>query len=75
VLGRKNWLFCGSEAAAHRAALLCSLVNTCKAHQINPFTYLQDVIDRISTHPASRAEELTPRLWKEQHQQRDSEAA
>lgn len=75
VLGRKNWLFCGSEAAAHRAAILCSLVNTCKAHQINPFIYLRDVIDRISTHPASRVEELTPRIWKQILQQGAAEAA
>jgi transposase len=75
VLGRKNWLFCGSETAAHRAAILCSLVNTCKAHQVNPFTYLRDVIERISTHPASRVEELTPRIWKELQQQRAAEAA
>ncbi len=45
-----------------RAAILCSLVNTCKAHQINPFTYLREVIDRVSTHPASRVEEITPRM-------------
>ena len=75
VLGRKNWLFCGSEAAAHRAAILCSLVNTCKAHHINPFIYLRDVIDRISTHPASRVEELTPRIWKQILQQGAAEAA
>jgi hypothetical protein len=75
VLGRKNWLFCGSEAAAHRAAILCSLVNTCKAHQIDPFAYLRDVIDRVSTHPASRVEELTPRLWKELRRTRIAEAA
>ena len=75
VLGRKNWLFCGSEAAAHRAAILCSLVNTCKAHQINPFLYLRDVIDRVSTHPASRVEELTPRIWKQILQQGAAEAA
>ncbi len=75
VLGRKNWLFCGSEAAAHRAAILCSLVNTCKAHQINPFLYLRDVIERISTHPASRVEELTPRIWKQILHQGAAEAA
>jgi len=75
VLGRKNWLFCGSEAAAHRAAILCSLVNTCKAHQINPFAYLRDVIERVSTHPARRVAELTPRLWKELQQQRAADAA
>ena len=49
VLGRKNWLFAGSEAAAHRTAILCSLVQTCKHLQINPFIYLRDVIERVST--------------------------
>jgi len=46
ALGRKNWLFAGSEAAAHRTAILCSLVQTCKHLQVNPFVYLRDVIDR-----------------------------
>jgi hypothetical protein len=63
VLGRKNWLFAGSEAAAHRIAILCSLVKTCKHLQINPFVYLRDVIDRVSTHPARLVLELTPREW------------
>ena len=64
VLGRKNWLFAGSEAAAHRTAILCSLVQTCKHLQINPFVYLRDVIERVSTHPARLVLELTPREWK-----------
>jgi transposase len=64
VLGRKNWLFIGSEAAAHRNAVLLTLVHTAKAHAIDPFVYLRDVIERVSTHPASRIDELTPRRWK-----------
>ncbi len=64
VLGRKNWLFAGSEAAAHRTAILCSLVQPCKHLQINPFVYLRDVIERVSTHPARLVLELTPREWK-----------
>lgn len=64
-LGRKNWLNFGSEAAAHRAMVLLTLVQTCKAHQVDPFAYLRDVIDRVSTHPMSRIDELTPRRWKE----------
>ncbi|RMF00786.1 MAG: IS66 family transposase [Alphaproteobacteria bacterium] len=76
VLGRKNWLHIGSEAAAHRTMVLLTLVQTCKAHQVDPFAYLRDVIDRVSTHPASRIEELTPRRWKELRQQApDSQAA
>jgi transposase len=63
VLGRKNCLFAGSEAAAHRTAILCSLVQTCKHLQINPLVYLRDVIERVSTHPARLGLELTPREW------------
>lgn len=75
-LGRKNWLFIGSEAAAHRTMVLLTLVQTCKAHQVDPFAYLRDVIDRVSTHPMSRIDELTPRRWKELRQQTaDSQAA
>ena len=68
VIGRKNWMFIGSEAAAKRTAVLLTLVNTCKAHQVNPFEYLRDVIERVNTHPAKRVEELTPRLWKQLRQ-------
>lgn len=64
-LGRKNWLFLGSEAAAHRTMVLLTLVQTCKAHQVDPFVYLRDVIDRVSTHPMSRIDELAPRRWKQ----------
>lgn len=75
VLGRKNWLFAGSEAAAHRTAILCSLVQTCKHLQINPFVYLRDVIDRVSTHPARLVLELTPREWKRLRPEQTAAAA
>ena len=65
VIGRKNWMFIGSEPAAHRAAVLLSLVQTCKHLGIDPFVYLRDVIERVSTHPMSRIGELTPRQWKQ----------
>ncbi len=70
--GRKNWLFAGSEAAAHRTGILCSLVQTGKHLQINPFVYIRDIIERVSTHPARLVLELTPREWK--HLRRDSGA-
>jgi len=75
VLGRKNWLFAGSEAAAHRTAVLCSLVQTCKHLGVDPFTYLRDVIDRVSTHPARRILELTPREWQRLRAERACTAA
>ena len=74
VLGRKNYLFAGSEAAAHRTAILCSLVQTCKHLQINPFVYLRDVIDRVSTHPARLVLELTPREWRRLRQDSGAQA-
>lgn len=60
----EDWLFAGSEAAPHRTAILCSLVQTCKHLQINPFGYLRDVIEGFSTHPAQLVLEVTPREWK-----------
>jgi len=59
VLGCKNWLFAASKATAHRIATLCSLVQTCRHLQVNPFLYLRDVIERVSTHPARLVLELT----------------
>jgi hypothetical protein len=64
VLGRRTYLFASSEAAAHRTAILCALVQTCKRLHISPFVYLRDVIERVSTHPARLVLELTPREWK-----------
>ena len=64
-LGKKNWLFCWSELGAEHVGLIQSLISTCRLHDINPYTYLVDVLQRVSIHPASRVQELTPRLWKE----------
>lgn len=64
AIGRKNWLFAGSDAGGRRAAILYSLIETCKRHDIDPFEYLRDVIDRVLTHPASRVAELIPSNWK-----------
>jgi transposase len=63
VIGRKNWLFAGSEGGAQNAALLYSLVVSCKLAAVDPFAYLRDVLLRIHTHPAERIGELIPREW------------
>ena len=63
-MGRKNWLFCWTELGAEHVGLIQSLISTCKLHRINPYTYLTDVLQRISQHPASRIKELTPGVWK-----------
>jgi transposase len=67
VTGRKNWLFCGSDAGGERAAILYSVVATCKAHGIDPWAYLCDVLERIPTHPNRLRAELLPRQWKAAH--------
>jgi transposase len=65
ALGRKNWLHLGSDRGGKTAATLMSLVQSCKLLSNEPFAYLRDVLDRVSTHPASRIEDLLPdrRAW------------
>jgi len=64
ALGRKNYLFAGSHEAAQRSAMLYSLLGTCKLHNINPFTWLKDVLQRIATHPINKIEQLLPQNWQ-----------
>jgi len=64
AVGRKNWLFTGSVAGGHRAAVIYSLIESCARLDVNPHEYLTDVLSRITTHPQSRIAELTPRGWK-----------
>jgi transposase len=65
AIGRKNWLFAGSDAGAERAAIIYNLIASCKLFEIDPFEYLHDVLECVSTHPASKIAELTPSGWKE----------
>ena len=64
ALARKNTLFFGHEQAARNYSVLYSLVQTAERHGINALDYLQDVLMRVQTHPASRIEELLPDRWK-----------
>ena len=66
ALGRKNWLFCGSDRGGHTAAVLFSFLATCQRHRVNPFTYLRDVLTRIAAHPHHRLAELLPNRWTPQ---------
>lgn len=65
AVGRKNWLFAGSFEGARRAALLYSLVQSCKLIDVPPFAYLKDVLRRLPTHPHRLIAQLTPRGWAE----------
>ena len=62
--GRNNWHFAGSDEGGRRAAVLYSIVATCKRHGVEPWAYIADVLERVSTHPASKIEELFPDRWK-----------
>ncbi len=64
AVGRKNWMFVGSDRGGRTAAILYSFVATCKVHGIDPFAYLRDVLTRYSAHPARRIAELLPSNWK-----------
>ena len=66
AVGRKNWLFVGSERGGRAAALYMSLIKSCKDNEINPWEYLDDVLRRIMNHPVNRLRELLPDQWKPQ---------
>jgi hypothetical protein len=65
ALGRKNWMFCWTEIGAKYIGIIQSLLSTCRLHEVDPYTYLVDVLQRIDDHPARDVEQLTPRVWKE----------
>jgi len=64
ALGRKSWLFCGSDRGGERAAAMYSLIVTAKMNAVDPQAWLADVLARIATHPAHRLDELLPWNWK-----------
>src|SRR5882757_787441 len=63
ALGRKSWLFCGSDRGGQRAAAMYSLIVTAKMNGVDPQAWLTDVLSRIATHPAHRLDELLPWNW------------
>ena len=60
VLGRKNWLFAGSDSGGHSAAAAYSLIQTARLNQLDPEDYLRQVLERIADHPIRRVHELLP---------------
>jgi transposase len=63
AMGRKAWLFAGSELAGQRAAVVMSLVHSAKLHGHDPWLYLKDVLERLPLHPNHRIDELLPHRW------------
>ena len=64
AIGRKNWLFVGSEKGGQTAAVLFSFTATCKLLDIDAFAYLRNVLGRLPTHPAEQLDEFLPHRWK-----------
>ena len=66
AMGRKAWLFAGSELAGQRAAIVMSLLQSAKLHGHDPWAYLKDVLTRLPGHMNSRIGELLPHRWQPQ---------
>ena len=63
ALGRKNYLFAGSDSGGQRAAILYTLIETAKLNGLDPEAYLRDVLARIADHPINRIDDLLPWAW------------
>jgi len=63
-LGRKNYLFAGSDAGGRRAAIMYTLIESCKLNNIDPEAWLAYVIAHIADHPINRIDELLPWNWR-----------
>ena len=68
ALGRKSWLFCGSDRGGERAAVMYSLIVTAKMNDVDPQAWLADVLARIAAHPVQKLDELLPWNWRHQKQ-------
>ena len=69
ALGRRSWLFAGSDRGGERAAAMYTLIATAKLNGIGPQAWLADVLRRIADHPASRLDQLLPWHWKARAEQ------
>ena len=63
AVGRKNWLFAGSDTGGQRAATVYSLIATCERHGVEPWAYLYDVLARLPEHSMHKLDELFPHNW------------
>jgi transposase len=67
ALGRKNYLFVRSADTGRNLAILQTICHTCVLHRVNPYEYLEDVLVRVSEHPASKIDDLLPAAWAQRH--------
>jgi transposase len=75
ALGKKNWLFFGSEEAGQRSAVLYTLIENCRLHGVEPYTYLKDVLERLPSTTNQEVAQLTPLQWKQARQSAARQAA
>lgn len=64
AIGRKNWLFAGSDTGGQRAAILYTIIETAKLNGLNPEAYLRDIIARIADHHINKIDQLLPWNWR-----------
>jgi transposase len=67
AIGKKNWLFFGSEEAGERSAVIYTLIENCRMHGVEPYAYLKDVLERLPTMTNQQVAQLTPLNWKNAH--------
>ena len=70
ALGRRAWLFAGSDRGGERAAVMFTLIGTARLNDIDPQAWLADVLARIADHPAQKLDELLPWNWKGEQQKK-----
>lgn len=68
ALGRKNWLFIGADEAGWRSAVIYSLIQSCRAHEVEPYAYLKDVLQRLPSMTNRQIAEITPRAWSQRQE-------
>jgi hypothetical protein len=69
AIGRRAWLFAGSDRGGERAAAMFTLIETAKLNGVDPQAWLADVLRRINDHPAAKLHELLPWHWKQSEPQ------
>lgn len=75
AVGKKNWLFFGSEEAGQRSAVIYTLIENCRLHGVEPYTYLKDVLERLPHTTNREVDQLTPLKWMQARQPALKQAA
>ena len=75
AVGKKNWLFFGSEEAGQRSAVIYTLIENCRLHGVEPYTYLKDVLERLPNTTNREVDQLTPLKWMQGRQAALKQAA